>query len=117
MTTITVIMVANTTDQNTPIHEGVYLVMHTSHTKRPPFMCVTRYTPRNIGVLSVHSLTVSIQWNSTDPDAGYPDPFGPSGKSVENPTKLTCLEITGYQIKYSTALWLVELQIRRARKV
>ena len=50
-------------------------------------------------------------------DAGYPDRLGPSGKFVENSTKLTCLEITGYPIKYSTALWLLELQIRRSRKV
>jgi len=32
-------------------------------------------------------------------------------------TKLTCLEITCYQMKYSTVLWLLELQIRRGLKV
>ena len=42
--------------------------------------------------------------------ANYPDPLGHSGKFVENSTKLTCLEITGYRIKYSTVLWLIELQ-------
>jgi hypothetical protein len=26
--------------------------------------------------------------------------------------KLTCLEITGYRIKYTTVLWLIELQVR-----
>ena len=31
--------------------------------------------------------------------------------------KLTCLEIAGYRIKYSTVVWLIELQIRRGRKV
>jgi hypothetical protein len=31
----------------------------------------------------------------------YPDLLGPSGKFVENSTKLTFLEITGYRIKYS----------------
>jgi len=31
--------------------------------------------------------------------ANYPDRLGPLGKLVENCTKLTCLEITGYQIK------------------
>jgi len=36
---------------------------------------------------------------------------------LENSTKLTFLEITGYRIKYSTVLWLLELQIRRDRKV
>ena len=49
--------------------------------------------------------------------ANYPDRLGPSGKCVENSTKLTCLAIIGYRIKYSTALWLVELQIRSGRKV
>ena len=34
--------------------------------------------------------------------ANYPDLFGPSEKFVENSTKLTCLEITGYRINYST---------------
>ena len=43
--------------------------------------------------------------------------FGPSGKFVENSTKPTCLEITGYRIKYNTVLWLLELQIRRGRKI
>jgi hypothetical protein len=32
-------------------------------------------------------------------------------------TKGTCLEITVYRIKYSTVLWLLELQNRRGRKV
>jgi hypothetical protein len=49
--------------------------------------------------------------------AGYPDRLGPSGKFVENSTKLTCLEITGYRIKYKILLWLLELQIRRGLKV
>jgi hypothetical protein len=43
--------------------------------------------------------------------------LGPSGKFVENSAKLTCLDITGYLIKYSTVLWLLEIQIRRGRKV
>jgi len=47
----------------------------------------------------------------------YPDRLVPSGKFVQNSTALTCLEITGYGIKYSTVLWLVELQIRPGRKV
>ena len=49
--------------------------------------------------------------NSTYPDAGYPDRLGPSGSFVKNSTKLTCLQITSYQIKYSTVVWLIELQI------
>ena len=51
------------------------------------------------------------------PDAGHPDRLGCSGKFVENSTKLTYLEITGCRIKYITVLRLVELQIRRGRKV
>ena len=49
--------------------------------------------------------------------ATYLDRLGPSDKFVENSTKHTCLEITGYLIKYSTVLWLLELQIRRGRKI
>jgi len=60
---------------------------------------------------------VIIHYNSTYTDAGYPDRFGRSDKVVENSTILTCLETAGYRIKYSTALWLLELQIRRGRKV
>ena len=57
-----------------------------------------------------------VHYSSTYPDVGYPDQLGPSGKSVDSSTKLTCLEITGYWIKYRTVLWLLELQIRRGRK-
>jgi hypothetical protein len=49
--------------------------------------------------------------------ANYPQRLGHSGKSVGKSTKLTCLEISGCRIKYSTMLWLLELQIRRSRKV
>ena len=47
----------------------------------------------------------------------YPDCLGPSGKFVKNSTKLTCLEITNYQIKDSTVLWLLEHLIRLSQKV
>jgi len=47
----------------------------------------------------------------------YPDRLGPSGKFVENSTKLSCLEIMGYWIKHLTVLRLLELQIRRNRNV
>ena len=49
--------------------------------------------------------------------ANYPDRLGPSGKFVDNSTKLTCLQITSYRIKYSALLWLIELRIRRGQKV
>ena len=47
----------------------------------------------------------------------YPDRLGPSAKFVENSTKLTCLKITDYRIRYSRVLWLLELQIGHGRKV
>jgi len=58
-----------------------------------------------------------IQYNSTYPDAGYPDRHGPSGTFVKNSTELTCHEITGYRIKHSTVLWLIQRQIRSGRNV
>jgi hypothetical protein len=57
-----------------------------------------------------------VQQNSIYPAAGNPDRFGPSGKFVENSTKLTFLEITGYRIKCSVAVWHLEFQIRRGQK-
>jgi hypothetical protein len=45
------------------------------------------------------------------------DRIGLSGEFVENCTKVTYLEINGYRIKYSSVLWLLELQTRRDRKV
>jgi len=47
---------------------------------------------------------MGLQQNSSYPDAGYPHRVGRPGKFVGNSTKLTCLEITGYRIKYSTVL-------------
>jgi hypothetical protein len=49
-------------------------------------------------VLSVNLTVCEVQYNSTNPEAGYPDRLGPWGKFVENSTKLACLEITGNQI-------------------
>ena len=46
-----------------------------------------------------------------------PDRLGPCNKFIENSTRLPCLAITGYRIKYSRMLRLPELQIRRGRKV
>ena len=48
--------------------------------------------------------------------ANFPNRFGPSGKFVENSTQLTGLKIICNRIKYSTVLWLRELQIRRGRQ-
>ena len=68
---------------------------------------------------------LDLQHNSRTPlirtlvirKSNNPDRLRPSGKFIENSTKLTCPEITGYRIKYSTAFWLLELQIRRGRNV
>jgi len=49
--------------------------------------------------------------------SNYPDRLGSSDRFVGNSTKLTCLEITGYRIEYKKVWWLLELQIRRDRKV
>jgi hypothetical protein len=58
-----------------------------------------------------------LNWTLVIRNSIYPDRLGPSAKFVENYTKLTCLEITGYRIKNSTVLWLLELQIKRGRMV
>jgi len=63
-----------------------------------------------------------LQYNSTYPDAGCPEnqlsgSAWPFEKICREFYKLTCLEITGYQIKYSVVLWHLEPQIRRGRKV
>ena len=63
--------------------------------------------------MSVYGSTVELHY----PDAGCTDRFGPLGIFYENFTILSCLEITGYRMKYSTVLWLLQLQIRRGRKV
>jgi hypothetical protein len=57
--------------------------------------------------------TVDLHLSGIIRIANYPDRLGPSSKFLENSTKLICLEITGYRIKYSTVLRLLELQIRR----
>ena len=62
-------------------------------------------------------LNVKTQQNSTYPYTGYPNRLGHAGKLPENSTELICLEITNYQIKYRTVLWLLELRIRRSIKV
>jgi hypothetical protein len=36
--------------------------------------------------------------------ANYPERLGPLGEYVQNSTKLNCLKITGYRIKYSKVL-------------
>jgi hypothetical protein len=66
---------------------------------------------RNNGHQIFSICILKIQYKSTSPDAGCPDRVGPSSKFVDKPTKLPSLEIAGYLIKYSTVLWLLEIQI------
>ena len=66
-------------------------------------MYVRTYMPTYIHTYTHTHTHTHIQQNSNYPDADYPDLLGPSGKFVENSTKLTFLEITGYRVKYSTA--------------
>jgi hypothetical protein len=70
----------------------------------------------SMSLTCIYSITPLI-WTLVIRNSNYPDPLGLAGKFVHNSTKLTCLEITGYHIKYSKVLWLVELQIRCGRKV
>jgi hypothetical protein len=76
-----------------------------------------KITSLHIGcrILSAVELHLSRRWLSRSPiiRIGLVLQF----KCAENCTKLTCLEITGFRIKYSTVLWVLELQIRRGRKV
>ena len=66
-------------------------------------VCVCVYTHTH-----THSRTPLIQ-TVVIRTTNYPDRLGPSGKSVDNSANLTCLEITGYRIKASAVLWLLEL--------
>jgi len=61
-----------------------------------------------IGEVKMGILGFLKRWNSTYPEAGYPDSqfsvsVWPLGKFVENSTKLTFLEIVFYRIKYRTS--------------
>ena len=49
-------------------------------------------------------------WTLVIRTANYPDRLGSWGKFVENCTKLSCLEITGHRIKYSTVLWFLNFK-------
>jgi hypothetical protein len=56
------------------------------------------YIYYNILLCACAFVDFDIQLNSTYPDTGYLDHHGPSGTTVQNSTKLTCLEISGYRI-------------------
>ena len=87
--------------------------------------CVTKWFGMKIQIILVGipiiffciCFHLQVEQNSSHPHAGYSDRLGSSVKFVENYTKITCLELTIYRIKYSSVLWLLELQNRRGRKV
>jgi hypothetical protein len=70
----------------------------------------------NVKGISVSYIRTPLIWTLFIRMANYSDRLGPCGKFVENSTKLTGLEITGYRIKYNTVLWLLEIKIRLGRK-
>jgi hypothetical protein len=70
--------------------------------KTAPFFCVH----------PVYSRTALFQ-TLVIRNANFPDSIGALYKFVYNYGKQNCHEITGYRIKYSTVLWLIELQITR----
>jgi hypothetical protein len=72
---------------------------------------------KHLNLWSLKTKQYEVQHNSTNPDVGCPVRLGPSSKLIHNSIKLTCFEITTYRINYCTVLWLLELQIRRGRKV
>jgi hypothetical protein len=86
---------------NFPVYEDVY--SNTFLNEKRAFSAPT---------FSVHYSRTSLIWTLVIWIANNLDWLGPWGKFVENATKLTCLEITSYQNKYSTVLWFLELQVR-----
>jgi hypothetical protein len=83
-------------------------------------LCLTPYgswdRPQNFITFLDYSLIIQIIFESAKyyriiRTANNPDRFGPADKLVENSTKLTSLEITGYRINYSTLLWFLEILI------
>ena len=87
--------------------------MHGNSNIKKTLLKLAPISSKNLNIWSLKIKQYKVQQNSTNPDAGCP---GPSGKFVENSTKPTCLEIAGYRTKYSTVLWLLELQLRLGRK-
>jgi hypothetical protein len=81
--------------------------------------CGSVYGPAAVSYEHGNETSVLIKYSRTDLYGRWlsGSVWSVGGKFVENYTKLTCLEIAGYRIKYSTVLWLLEHQIRRDRKV
>ena len=71
----------------------------------------------NLGIVSYKYSRITLIRALVFRIATYSDRLCPSGKFGENSIKLICIEITGYRIKYSTLLWLIELQIRLGRMI
>ena len=60
--------------------------------------------PRKITIIGTPNCLKYFDIFVVKQNSNYPDRLGLQGKFVENSTKLTCLEITGFRIKYSTVL-------------
>ena len=78
--------------------------------------CMTDFPRKNKGQIFLYDSRTRLIRTLVIRIAVSSDRLGPSGNFVENSTKLNCRETTGYQIKYSALLWLVELQIRCGRQ-
>jgi hypothetical protein len=65
-------------------------------------MFIFLYQTTRRQTLHNHKFKLGVQYNTAYPKAGYSDLLGTSGQFVKNSTNLTCLEITGCRIKYST---------------
>ena len=70
----------------------------------------------------VRFMLIQTQQISTYQDADirivhYSDRLGPLGKIRREIYKINWLKVTGFRIKYSRVLWLIELQIGLGRKV
>ena len=92
-----------------PVPYGSHNLMCTA--KRESFVLVEETEQRKVFQISRHrvSKTTPLIRTLIIRIASYPALLEPSRKFVENSTKLTCLEITGYRVKYSTELWLLKL--------
>jgi len=92
---------------------ATYLPWRSACARHMPWYCTVKH---NCGVWQCYQYSrTPFIWKKVIRIVDYW--LGPSVEFVENSTKLTFLEITGYRIKFSTLLWLLELQIRGGRKV
>jgi len=90
-------------------------MLHTSD--RACFIVIHIHLTTQLCSGGLHHNTVELNHTLVIWITTYVDWLGTLSKFVQNSTIPTCLEITGYQIKYSIVLWLLELEIRNGQKV